>query len=57
MTKPWIEIEMTFDELDIIEQAVTIDPTVDTVEEFIEKYSLLAAQEVLLQEKSNVKGE
>lgn len=50
MTLPIIEIELTFEDTDTIEKAVMIDPSVDTVEEFIEKYSVLAAQEMLLQE-------
>ena len=52
MTLPIIEIELTFEDIDTIEKAVMIDPSVNTVEEFIEKYSVLAAQEMLLQENT-----
>ena len=61
MTLPIIEIELTFEDIDTIEKSVIIDPSVNTVEEFIEKYSVLAAQEMLWKEgmigKDKVGGE
>lgn len=51
MSKQLIEIELTFEQLYLIEQAANVDTSVNTVEEFIEKYSVLAVQHIVFEKK------